>query len=927
MLYCAHLNVRSLLNNFDIFKDHINTTNYDVIGISESWLSPNISSQTVGLDNYRFVRVDRLGRGGGVGVYIKGNIPFTVMLRESRDIVEHIWIKFKFQNKTIIIGNLYRSPSSNINDFFSYFEDVLIDFFAQCDKLLCLGDFNINMLDLDAPHAIQLNNILATFGLDQIISMPTRISSISSTLIDLAWCNPESVLDSGVRDVSVSDHFLIYISLTLEHIEPNVTQYVYRALKNINLVDFQLDLEGAPWHNIFLLNNIDTKVAFLTNTILSIFDIHAPVQVKKGVIRPYTPWMTDNIKFMKRLKNQALNRFHQTRNPDHWRYYKQLRNLITSSIRNEKKAYLNHKFQNSSPKEQWNELKKLKIVNKKKNFIPDNLKNANQINAFFSQITSNQAAPSNDLLNFYSNNLLLVDKQFKFTIVSEETISKLLLNIKSKAFGADSLNITLIIFCCPFIIPYITHILNCCIQESYFPKDWKLANVVPLPKINNPSELGHLRSISILPTLSKLLEKVMQLQILSYVTTNNIIPFKQSGFRAGYSCTTALTDVIDDIVRAQDENEATLLIMIDYTKAFDMINHQLLLSILKYIGFGEAAFSLVSSFLTDRYQRVICDGNCSDILLVTAGVPQGSILGPLLYSIYTFNFINSLKHCKYHLYADDTQIYKSFSPNQVETVNTLLNSDLESLLKTSIDHSLQVNPSKSVAMLFCSENIRGQLMQLITPKLGNNYICFKNSYKNLGLIVDIKLKFKEHITLCMGRAFSMLKLIYTHRHSLSQNTKSLLCESLILSHFNFADSVYSPFLDSYDVKRIQKIQNCCIRLIFGIRRRQPVSHKLRELRWLSMFQRRILHSACFFYKIIKFKSPPYLHQKLSYRTDVHNINIRRQHLLTVPAHKKESFKNCFTYQTASLINKYKINDFSYTITSFKKQFKNRFLRI
>lgn len=470
-------------------------------------------------------------------------------------------------------------------------------------------------------------------------------------------------------------------------------------------------------------------------------------------------------------------------------------------------------------------------------------------------------------------------------------------------------------------MPHITHIINACINNSYFPKSWKFAHVLPLPKISNPSDYGHLRSISILPTLSKILEKVMERQINSYILAHNIIPEKQSGFRNGFSCSTALSDILDDVMTARDKSEAAILVLLDYTKAFDMIHHEILIAILKYIGFTNNSSSLVASFLTDRAQRVVLGGQESQSHNITTGVPQGSILGPLLYSIFTSNFVKYLKYSKYHLYADDTQIYLSFRPDEVAMANAQINHDLNRILNVSNDHLLKINPNKSTALLFCSETIREALLNTISLKIGSDIISFKECTKNLGLIIDSKLKFKEHVTLSLKRGFSMLKMIYSHRHYLSQKTKTELCDSLVLSHCNFADNVYGPFLDAVDTRRIQKLQNSCIRLICGIRRRRGVSYKLRELGWLNMFNRRALHSICLYYKIIKFKVPPYLYNKLKFRTDVHNLNIRRKNLLTIPSHNKEMFKKSFSYNVANLINKYEIMDFSLSVASFKKKLK------
>lgn len=315
----------------------------------------------------------------------------------------------------------------------------------------------------------------------------------------------------------------------------------------------------------------------------------------------------------------------------------------------------------------------------------------------------------------------------------------------------------------------------------------------------------------------------------------------------------------------------------------------------------------------------------SNTLDLKQGVPQGSILGPLLYLIYTSNFFKSLKFCDYHFYADDTQLIYSFNPSNVQEANQKINLDLESLYQLSLKHQLKINPNKSVAILFCNENVRLNLTHNINITIGNNKIEFKESAKNLGLFLDNKLKFSGHVTQKLRLAYSTLKSLYSHRHYLSQDTKRMLCDSLVLSHLSFCDNVYGPFLDSYNSRRIQKLQNSCLRFIYGVRRRQGISHKLKEAGWLNMHSRRLLHQACFFYKILKFKKPSYLMQKFRFRSDVRNRNLRHTNLIDIPKHHKEIFKRSFSYNIAFITDKYKITDFSQSCDAFKKSLKKKLL--
>lgn len=176
--------------------------------------------------------------------------------------------------------------------------------------------------------------------------------------------------------------------------------------------------------------------------------------------------------------------------------------------------------------------------------------------------------------------------------------------------------------CCPFIVPYITHM-------------WKIPVVIPLPKTKDPAEYGDLRPISILPCLSKVIEKIVAEQIRVFLDTNNILPEYQSGFRSQYSCSTALSFILTDILTAIENGETTILVLIDYSKAFDCINHEVLLSILSYIGFTNDAITFFKSYLYNRSKRVKVNNTYSTGITLDSGVPQGSILGPLLYTIYT----------------------------------------------------------------------------------------------------------------------------------------------------------------------------------------------------------------------------------------------------------------------------------------------------
>lgn len=289
-------------------------------------------------------------------------------------------------------------------------------------------------------------------------------------------------------------------------------------------------------------------------------------------------------------------------------------------------------------------------------------------------------------------------------------------------------------------------------------------------------------------------------------------------------------------------------------------------------------------------------------------MPQGSILGPLLFTLYTSQLTNNLEHASVHLYADDTQLYMSFPPEHILDINNILTNDLNLLLKNSIHHCLELNPKKCQALLFGRSQSRDQFKDQLHLSLNNEVIKCSPVARNLGLLLDVNLRFSEHISSCIKKAFGNLKLIFNQRHLLSLDVKKSLCESLVLSQFSFCDTLYGPCLLERDVRRIQLIQNCCVRMIGGIRRfDRGVSDKMREIGWLNMAERRVFHSLVLYNKIIFKKEPDYLYKKIKFRYDAHTLDLRYKMTITPPLHRTSLLQRSFGYQVSLLYNKIPVN--------------------
>lgn len=915
----GNINIRSILPSIHDIRQIILVNSFDVFCITETWLHKDIPDDVISIDGYKLYRRDRGSRGGGICTFVKNSFT-TSLIPLNSNTIEQLWINLKNKNENIAIGVVYRPPSQDSAFFLSEFEDTLSLILPRAQNIICSGDFNFNMYNFSNLNVQSLYAVLDEFGLKQIVDSPTRITNITSTLLDLIMVlNEDTVLEKGVVDYDLSDHQLVYcvIEMCGRNTEPRMV--TYRDYKNFNYTSFEEDLYAIPFYNIFDINNVDDKVSFLVDNLISLFDRHAP-SVTKRFTKPPAPWLTDIIRTMINIRDRALVKYRKTNYQNDFIYYKQLRNLTSQAIKREKKAFLTHKLNNSSAHECWKILKNNDIVFQNKNrSIPESLKNVNDINNFFVNSLPFTDA-SDNTLNYYKNNLLF-DSVFKFTPVDETALLKVIMEISTNATGCDQVNLKMIKLCCPHIIPYLTHIINYCLQENVFPTTWKSAVITVLPKKSNPEEFKDLRAISVLPTLSKILEKIMENQLRAYLAEKKILPKTQSGFRSGYSCTTALLQVVDDIIGATDQGLCTILILLDFSRAFDTLNHEILLSLLLYIGLTKEAVTLFKNYLQNRQQKVSIEYDSSEDLVLRSGVPQGSILGPLLFTLYTSQFVSCLKHCQIHLYADDTQLYYSFNTSEVDSACSRINEDLKSFINISKDHCLIINASKSNVLLFGPKKSCQLIKNQVQINIDQENIEIVEYAKNLGVIIDSDLRFGKHINKLTQKAYNSIKLIYGNRHYLPQKIKVMLCESLVLSLLDYADCLYGPNLTALYKYKVQKIQNSCLRLIYGIRKRERISHKLKDAGWLNMENRRLFHSACLYHKILTKKSPEYLYNKIKFRTDVHNLNLRFKGLLTPPIHRTEHFKRSFRYQICKVYNPLPENLKEMNLSSFKRTVK------
>lgn len=922
-LTIGHQNIRSLLPSFVDFKNFVDY-NYDIIGVTETWLNNSIKSDVISISGYNFFRKDRVGRhGGGIGCYARSFLNCEVVnLNLNDDSIEYLCVRMKLKSFRVMIVIIYRPPQSNILKFLEFVENMLGILSVESDYSVIIGDLNIDMLK---PNLLQ--ECFDTHGYVQLINVPTRITQSSATLLDPIFISDKDIChQSGTVTSDLSDHNqLSHCTINISIQRPKLKFITYRNFKHFSESEFMRDLSIYPWDNIYYTNDINKKVALITEGINDIFDKHAPHNVIRVSKQP-APWLTDNLKLIYKLRDKALQKYRSRKTVENFQQYKEYRNFALASTRREKTAYLQTLINNKNEKLFWTGLRNLNIRTKtSENTLPNSLQNANEINDYFASVFK-KSDNCKEKINYYSNNKF-GSSIFNFRLISAMDVISAINSIKSNSAGQDGITLFMLKLCVPVIANHITHIINCSLERGYFPRAWREALVKPFPKIPNPTEYKELRPINLLPIMSKVLERIVFLQIYEYICANNILPQNQSGFRRCHSTTTAMLNLTDNIFRSLDKNLSVILISLDYSKAFDMIDHELLCSKLKYYGLDEISQSFFKTYLWRRSQKVCLNNKYSNAMPVISGVPQGSILGPLLFLLYTSDLPNIVTQSDIQLYADDTQVLHYFDPKEnPHVISQSINSELDRIAGYSKEHNLTLNESKTSSILLCSRNKRQNLEKNMTIKVNGTVVNFSNTSKNLGMVIDSNLRFREHLKIVLQKSYMRLKLLYANKHILNYKMRKKLCETWIFSVFNYCNLIYYPCLDKIAQKRLQIVQNTCCRFVCNLRKFDHVSFKINQLGWLTLENMFKYHLLLFLYRLEKTKTPLYLYEKLVLRSSIHDRQIRNNNMLTMPRHSSAIFERSFSYNAVKYHNLHK-PDISLSTKKYRKFIKNKLFDI
>ena len=470
------------------------------------------------------------------------------------------------------------------------------------------------------------------------------------------------------------------------------------------------------------------------------------------------------------------------------------------------------------------------------------------------------------------------------------------MNLKvNKSTGPDKIPANVIRLSADIIAPSLTYIFNLSLDTGIYIDDWKRARVIPIYKSEDRRKCENYRPISILPIISKVFEREVFRQLYGYLSSNSFLSKFQSGFRPKHSTLSALIQMCDNLLKNMDDGRLNCVVFLDIRKAFDSINHEILINKMHTLfGITGNQLKWFKSYLNNRVQQCLVNGQLSSPKMITCGVPQGSILGPLLFLLYINDMPDSLNHSTPSLYADDTEICAS-SNDCVDLVNKV-NIDLDSTYQWMLQNKLQIHPGKSKHMFIGSSyNLKNKISS--NPILINNKpIPRTKHYSCLGVNMDERLSWEKHVDSICSKVSAGIGAMRRVKPFVPRTTLKMLYNAIVQPYFDYC----CPLWDNCGIglkDRLQKYQNRAARVITGATYDTRSPELLRSLNWQPLEDRRNYLKSIFIYKILNGHTAPNLKKNLCFNYERDNTyNFRnRETDLAPPMPKKEFGKRCFNY--------------------------------
>lgn len=866
-------NARSVCNKCLEVRELTLDSALDVLCITETWLHGDIRDDPIITeltpDGFKFEHVPRMTRGGGVGVLLRDELSATNRTKWEMQSMECLDMTLPTKPPTRLI-TVYRPPLSSFGTFLSEMDNLMSAVIMCGGHLVVTGDFNAHVdtaaLNTDAHAFVQL---MDSYGLDQLVQNSTHIAGHT---LDLIFIRSPADISPVVEviDVCLSDHMLVKCCLQLPKPSKPRRKISYRRIKAIDRETFKADIRESDLCTVqYQSSTADLCAEDYFSVMSDIVDRHAPLS---NIVIPdrQCVWYNSDIRAVKQTRRAAERRWRKSGlQVDKLQFIEKKKQVMQMMNR------ARSEFYSTTISENIHDSKKLFAVTaflmgkKKQNVLPTGTSNADlatQFSDYFANkiedIRASIIPDGNPLELVVQSPVLLVS----WSSPTPEEVADIIRKAPNKSCPLDPLPTSLLKECLDDLLPCITDLMKQSLESGTVPMMFKMARVVPtLKKAKlDPEKMSSYRPVSNLSFLSKVLEKLVVKRLMAHLQDNDIEELMQSAYRAQHSTETALIRVHHDLVTALSARRPSVVCLIDLSAAFDTVDHTILLKILEKYGLRDIPLKWFESYLGRRQQMVSVGNACSTPKQLDSGVPQGSVLGPVLFNVYTKALGDLLRQhsMNFHIYADDTTVYLSFEPDDVESAFSRMERCLSDIKRWMNTMRLKMNSDKTELMVVTTR--RGAIDNVPVIFIDDQEAKTSKMARLLGVLLDEHLDLDKHVQSMCRSAWYHLKNISRIRRCLPDEACERLIHAFITTKIDYCNGLLYA-LPKKTILKIQRVQNGAARILKRVPGRNHITPVLRELHWLPVQARieyKIILTA---FKCIHGFAPKYLDELIEVR--------------------------------------------------------------
>ena len=859
------MNCQSVFNKSTELKVLLSSTMPDIVIGTESWLSPDINSTEVFPPNYNVYRKDRNRHGGGVFILVSNVLISTPLSEFTSDEHEALWVQVKEQRRpNMTIGAYYRPPS-NTPEKLEEFRDIVSNVCRTTSGTIVIGgDFNAPGIDWESmsptPQAsnIRLCQCLIDMAQDQHLEQIVREATRETNILDLVFTNNPTLINNAqsMPPLCSSDHNCVFIDMNVKPVTCKQPPRRTLKYKQANWDAIRQAVKGLS--NDILKGSDLMNTQDMWNTIEEGLKLIIKTHIPDKLVRAYKspPWFNINLKRAFQERNAAYRKWLKQRNHEDEMAFRELKSKAQKLWREAKTQYINNIFgYNSEADEDAYDTKRPQTLKKFYSYVKSLKKDASGTSPLKSDgVLISDSKGKADVLNqqyasvFTEEDMTTIPDlgpsphpKMSQPHITEKGVCKLLQNLNpNKAAGPDKISPAFLKEVCHELAPLYTKLFQKSLDEGYVPEQWRTADISPIFKKGERYEPANYRPVSLTSVTSKCLEHIVAKTIMTHLEENNLLTDTQHGFRARRSCETQILNFTQELMKGMAEGHQFDVNVMDFSKAFDRVPHQRLLRKVSHYGIINQVLSWLSSFLDKRTQRVLVDGEASDFCQVLSGVPQGTVLGPVLFLL----FINDLPQmidspCK--LFADDLLVYRRIStPQDIDA----LQQDLGKLEQWEDTWGMKFHPDKCEHITITRKRqpipstytLRGHTLKKVTQA------------KYLGINMTEKLEWRRHIEITSKKANRSLGFLKRNLAHAPKEIRETAYKTLVRPQAEYCAAVWDPH--TYDLaQKVEMIQRRSAR--FVLRRYHQMSSvgtMLEDLGWETLRVRRAKSRVTLLYK-------------------------------------------------------------------------------